>query len=337
MVAFLTFSPLTSAVIFTQPGFEDSAISSEIDALVCKDAADLGFDELVTILPVDAEAVSGDPLERVTAYLDTLSSNTGDTLLGVCLPLGLFAEPSLSPEIEKIALSADFLALDMTTEPTDEVSAEQAVSEAVRKISGSFIYYSLRTVFAGHDENIAAAQIKALSPVGFENYMFVTTLPNAIPKTDETESDTSPYDTDAPWNYETDYVPAAPETEPPVETVPDVTEAPFETDQNSEPATDTPAEPQTEAPPVPDETAADTADTQTEAPQTEAPAAESPHSEAPSTEAPSAAEPATESPQTEAPENAPPETASPVTEPAIEAPQDTAAPDTGANETAAQP
>ena len=224
----------TSAVIFAQEGFDESSFAAEIDALVAKDAAEFGFNELVVVLPLDAESLSKDGTDGVSDYLDALSQNKGALALGVCLPYGIFAAPELSPQVEIIAAEADFLALDLSAGAMNAEEGARVVAEAVDRLSGSFTLYSLRTVFGGNDEDTAAAQIKALAEGGFENYMFITALPNAIPKNDE--SDTAD-DAGDPWYSDPGDTPY----EDPGYAEPQVTEAPA-------PVETTPAEPVTEAP-----------------------------------------------------------------------------------------
>ena len=192
----------TSAVIFTQVGFDKSGVAAEIDALVAKDVAELGFDELVAILPLDAESLAGDGLNSALGYLGALSDNKGSASLGACLSYEIFSTPELSPQIENIAAAVDFLALDLTQIVGDAETCASIVSDAATNLAGSFTLYSLRAVFAGEDDNIAASQTKALTAAGFDNYMFVTALLNAIPKNeDETEkTDDQSADANEEWN-----------------------------------------------------------------------------------------------------------------------------------------
>ena len=256
----------TSAVIFAQEGFDESSFAAEIDALVAGDAAALGFDELVVVLPLDAASLTKDGTDAVAKYLAALSEKKSRAALGVCLAFEIFASPELSPQIEVISAGADFLALDLSAGASDPDSGARIVEDAVERIAGSFTLYSLRTVFGGSDEQTATAQIKALADGGFENYMFVTALPNAIPKDDETDTTYETFVWDAPVDE--------PQYEEPADDEPQ-TEAPAtEPAEPQAPATDAP-EPEPEA-----TTAAPTPATEAAAPQTDPPAPEPPATEA---------------------------------------------------------
>lgn len=179
----------TSALLFAGSGFAEGAFSAEIDALVAADAAELGFDELVVVLPIATDQLGSELAGKVVGYLNTLAAKAETCSLGVCLSYDVFSTPQLSPHLELISSSSDFLAVDFTAGVSGTEAAAKYVTDAVEAISGSFSLYSLRAVFEGADADIAAAQVKALTDKGFENYMFVSATPIKPPDdTDDTQT-----------------------------------------------------------------------------------------------------------------------------------------------------
>ncbi len=177
----------TSALIFAAEDFTDGGICAQIDALVAADAAAFGFDELVVFLPIDTEQLGSELAAKIVAYLNALAANANGCSLGVCLSYDVFATPRLSPHLELISASSDFLAVDLTSGVSGGAEgAAKYVADATQTLAGSFSLYSLRAVFDGADADIADAQVKALADRDFENYMFVSATP-IRPDTDDTQ------------------------------------------------------------------------------------------------------------------------------------------------------
>lgn len=179
----------TSALLFAGKDFADGGISAQIDALVAADASALGFDELVVFLPIGTDELGSELAERIVAYLNTLAVNASGCALGVCLSYDVFSTPRLSPHLELISASSDFLAVDLTEKSENAEAAAKYVTDAVQTLAGSFSLYSLRAVFEGTDADIADAQIRALADKGFANYMFTSAAPIKPPSdTDGTQN-----------------------------------------------------------------------------------------------------------------------------------------------------
>ena len=196
-----SLSMRTTAVIFTSEDFAKDGISSDIEALVCADAAACGFQEVVAVMPVTSAGINSDTSASIVSYISRLAGVKSTALLGIAFGDDLYRTPSLAPQIELFASGADFLAIDLTYRFSDAESAKTRIAGTVDEIAGSFTVYGLRAVFEGSDAAIAAAEAEALAENGFSNYMFTSMQPI----TDDTPvTDALPADTDAPVDPGTD-------------------------------------------------------------------------------------------------------------------------------------
>ena len=180
----------SSAVIFASDDFTSNDFSAKIDSIVASDAAELGFDEVVAILPLDAASLDSILAASAVKYVTALDETKGAASLGAALPLDVFTKPSLSPQVELFASVCDFLAIDLSKKSASAEDAEKAVSDMLDSISGYFTMYDLRAVFDGSDQKISDAQVNALYDGGFSNYMFVWATDFVeTDKTDDTKND----------------------------------------------------------------------------------------------------------------------------------------------------
>ena len=246
----------TSGVIFSSADFFEVGVSAGIDATVASDAAALGFDEIVTVLPLDVGSLDSILAASAVKYINAIGENKGGAALGVALPAGVFTTPKLSPQVELFASVSDFLAIDLTDDP------KTAVADALEKAGGYFALYELRSVLAGGDAKTAEASVKTLAESGLANYMFVGATDADI--TDDTEDSGS-----APGGYEpttpvTPVTPTTPDEPTPDEPAPTPDEPDADTDPDTE-APDEPTEPEGPRDGEPDATDAPDAPQDTEA------------------------------------------------------------------------
>ena len=183
----------SSAVIFSSADFTSNDISAKIDSIVASDAAALGFDEVVAVLPLDAASLDSILAASAVKYITSLDEAKGSAALGAALPLDVFSTPSLSPQVELFASVCDFLAIDLSKKSASAEEAQKAVTDVLDSISGYFTMYDLRAVFDGSEQNIADAQAKTLFDGGFANYMFVRATdfvePDPTDDTDDRDDD----------------------------------------------------------------------------------------------------------------------------------------------------
>lgn len=183
----------SSALLFAGEDFADGSVSAQIDALVAADASSLGFDEIVVFLPITTDELGNELTESIVAYLNTLATNASGCALGVCLSYDVFSTPRLSPHLELISSSSDFLAVDLTQSSANAEEGAKYVTDAVQKLAGSFSLYSLRAVFEGEDTAVADAKVRALAEKGFENYMLISAPAIQVPSdTDGTQNTDNP-------------------------------------------------------------------------------------------------------------------------------------------------
>lgn len=182
-----SLSMRTSAVIFTSDDFGADSISSQIEELCVSDAAALGFDEIIAVLPSTAEGINSDTSSRILGYIGKIAEKKGDAQFGIALDESIYETPSLSPQIELFGSYVNFLAIDMSDSLSSAEDAKAFVSGITDEISGSFTVYGLRAVFDGGDAEIAEAQAKALADASFSNYMYVDAPPQ--PEPDSTDTD----------------------------------------------------------------------------------------------------------------------------------------------------
>lgn len=190
-----SLSMRTSAVIYTSEDFAQDGLSSDIETLVCADAAACGFDEVVAIMPVNSTEINSDSSASILKYIGRLASARSGALLGVAFGDDVFRTPSLSPQIELFASGANFLAIDLGYRFDGADSAKAKIEGTVDELTGSFTVYGLRAVFEGGDSVIDKATVEALADCGFSNYMFTKAVPaEDSPETDEvTEGGDVPY------------------------------------------------------------------------------------------------------------------------------------------------
>lgn len=239
-----------SGLLFAGKDFADGSFSAEIDALVAADAAAFGFDELVIVLPVETDQLARDFAEKVVGYLNTLAAKASPCQIGVCLSYDIFNTPQLSPHLELISSSSDFLAVDLTKAADSAEAAAKYVTDAAQTIAGYFSMYSLRVLFEGTDAEISSAQVKVLSDKGLENYMLVSAPPvKPADDTDDTgdaDGGQDNPDPTPPPSAQPDNNGGTPAVDPPSSPEPDTPDSP-----SGAPAPDTAAAPPETA--VPDD------------------------------------------------------------------------------------
>lgn len=160
----------TSAVIFTSD--ISGTVSSEIEALVCADAASCGFDEIILVLPIKAEEINSQTSKTLLEYIGKIADRKNNSLLGVCFGTDIYSTAPLSPQVELFTGAADFLCVDLR--PVFDVDSGINIDSVLDKTSGSFSVYGLRSLIEGDDPTKLSEVLSALQKNGFENYISVS-------------------------------------------------------------------------------------------------------------------------------------------------------------------
>jgi len=154
------------------------ASESLCDEIIAEELSHIGFDEIIIrgfekYTQLDNELVS-----IVNSYVEKFRNATGDKLsIGVCFDETFYQKPANAPYIEKVYNAVNFLAIDMTDIPSEEIPA------IVGELQGSSSAYLLRALFDASDaENSEAikAQLK-------EQYFIANQFIKSLEKQDESQ------------------------------------------------------------------------------------------------------------------------------------------------------
>lgn len=231
-----------SAVMSASFARMDADTAALLDGTIAGELYKMGFQEilLTDLLGDDADT---DSLNTLRRYLNAIQSTLGDTggafQVGVCLPTSVYLNTANAKQLQMLAETADFLAMDAADLPTTGPSGT-TLSGICTSLSGSFQLYSLRVLLTTEDLSLLAAQTTALAELGITNLHFTgeitpEILENAAaanlptdPETDPTETEaslptTNPYVTTKPTEADAPETDATETDAPPKETEPEPT------------------------------------------------------------------------------------------------------------------
>ncbi len=192
------------AVFNTSFGTMSNDTAALLDGTLFAELASFGVDEiLISGVIEDAENI---PAGEIVSYLNSCMAMTGGSCaIGLSIPDEVFLNFSNAKNIETIASSVDFTAIDMTipnaAEPAD---VYEQVTEDVTSLYGSFSIYNMRVVLSTSDSSLLAAQYTALCDCDITNICFTgTILPSSLNYAVETSTpeaipDDIPAETEVP-------------------------------------------------------------------------------------------------------------------------------------------
>lgn len=223
-----------SAVLSASFAHMDADTAALVDGTIAGELQRMGFQELLLTdaLGDEADTDAINSLRRYLANMREMQGESSDPIsIGVCLPTSVYLNTTNAKQLQMLAETADFLAMDAADLPTTGPSGT-TISGICTSLSGSFQLYSLRVLLTTDDLSLLAAQYNALTEMGITNLHFTGEITleqleaattNATPtETDVPEDPTAePLPTTNPYvttttNGTTD--PDSPETEPHTET-----------------------------------------------------------------------------------------------------------------------
>lgn len=241
-----------SAVLSASFARMDTDTAALLDGTIAGELYSMGFQEilLTDLLGDDADTDALNNLRRyLTAIQNTIGNTDGAFQVGVCLPTSVYLNTANAKQLQMLADTADFLAMDAADLPTSGPSGT-TLSGICTSLSGSFQLYSLRVLLTTSDLNLLAKQCSALTDMGITNLHFtaeitpemlvittIETTPDTTAEdpveTTEPLPTTNPYaTTNTPDTTTTDATPeSSPEPEPETET--ETAEATYRTEGGS--------------------------------------------------------------------------------------------------------
>lgn len=223
-----------SAVLSSSFARMDADTAALVDGTIAGELQQMGFQELLftDVLGDDADTDAINTLRRYLAAVRKTQGETDDSLsIGVCLPTSVYLNTANAKQLQMLADTVDFLAMDAADLPTTGPSGT-TISGICTSLSGSFQLYSLRVLLTTDDLSLLAAQYTALTELGITNLHFTDeitieqleafadlTEPEPIEGTDaESLPTTNPYvTTNANAPTDADSLETEPHTEPETE------------------------------------------------------------------------------------------------------------------------
>jgi len=194
-----------SAVFSSSLHTMDNATAALSDSTIAAELYALGFDEIlfVDILP---ETVDTDTLNIAKKYLqtirDSLNRTVGDSTqlhdfsVGACLPYNVYMDAVNAKQIQMIATTVDFLAIDLSSLPVRS-QTDMTLETVCQSLAGSFSVYNLRALLGTKDLSLLAAQSNVLAKLEITNLQYLdeitpTLLTEAtVAEPEETETETT--------------------------------------------------------------------------------------------------------------------------------------------------
>lgn len=167
-----------SAVMASSLSQMDADTAALVDGTLAGELYQMGFQEilLIDVLGDDADT---DTLNTLRRYLNTIQNTLGETAepfqIGVCLPTSVYLSTTNAKQLQMLANTADFLAMDAAELPTTGPSGT-TLTGICTSLSGSFQLYSLRVLLTTEDLTLLATQYQALTDMGITNLHFTAEI-----------------------------------------------------------------------------------------------------------------------------------------------------------------
>lgn len=163
-----------SAVLSASLPRTDTDTAALLDGTIATELYQMGFQELL-LTDVLGDGADTDALNNLRRYLLSIQNTIGDTdgafAVGVCLPTSVYLNTANAKQLQMLAETADFLAMDAADLPTTGPSGT-TLSGICTSLSGSFQLYSLRVLLTTTDLDLLASQYKALTDMALNNLHF---------------------------------------------------------------------------------------------------------------------------------------------------------------------
>lgn len=219
-----------SAVMSSSLGHMDGETAALIDSTIAAELYAMGFDEILLIDLLDANADTDD-ITGVRRYLQSVHDaleSTGSFSLGACLPSEIYLDADNAKQVQMLSSVVDFLAMDASPLAVAGNGSNMTLGEVCAALAGNFEVYNLRVVLNTIDPVLLSAQYNALIRMGITNIHFLReTSPESLeapeepetemlpdsPETEEAIPSTNPYATTTPKDEDGNPIPTEPETE----------------------------------------------------------------------------------------------------------------------------
>ncbi len=167
------------------------------DSTIAAELYSLGFHELLLtgLLPGDADTDAINGARRYLQAMQNALDGTGSFSLGACLPVSVYMDVVNAKQVQMLASSVDFLAMDAANLPVNTTNG-MTLDEVCLSLAGSFQVYNLRVLLTTEDPRLLSDQYNALVRMDISNLHFLgevspetlaaTTQPEAEIPTDET-------------------------------------------------------------------------------------------------------------------------------------------------------
>lgn len=130
-----------------------------------------GFDEIL-FTALRSDALNERNIAAAAALVKALKNIHPRLLVGFAVDFDAFTEADLAPLLETLAMSVDFLAVDLGKAPEGENESAVFAAERTAALYGSITYYPLRVLVRGSDIT-AAAQMQKLRDAGIPSVQSV--------------------------------------------------------------------------------------------------------------------------------------------------------------------
>lgn len=151
----------------------------ELDAILIKEIAACGFDEIILTGIYDGLGLNYANAEIFLKYLTLLRQGCPETFFGVIMNEENFRTATYAPQIERIAKYVDIILLDIREKITSGDTAAEAVNQLNVDLAGSISRYNLRIII---DPYVAYEdQRTALGEHNITNILELPADPDAIP------------------------------------------------------------------------------------------------------------------------------------------------------------
>ncbi|MBQ8402378.1 MAG: hypothetical protein IJX14_10680 [Clostridia bacterium] len=187
-----------SAVMTSSLRMLESATAALVDSTIAAELYAMGFQEilLTDILPYDADT---DTINNARWYLQSMQntlSGSGSFSVGACLPVSVYLDAVNAKQVQMLASSVDFLAMDAADLPVSSANG-MTLEEVCLSLAGSFQVYNLRVLLTAEDPALLAAQYNTLVRMDIANIHFLGevspgTLAEAVlPESEQTPAETT--------------------------------------------------------------------------------------------------------------------------------------------------
>lgn len=164
-IAYAKAKNITSSAIFCKGS------DSVLDAMICGELSQIGFDEIIISGFEDLLTENGGEITPCISYIKNIRTSASASHISLSLSPSAYTYARNSYQIEKLFTYTEFLTIDMTS--LDPVGAAELCAE----ISGSFSTYMLRPLIKGETTDIPAT----LREKGISAIQYTTPIPQVQP------------------------------------------------------------------------------------------------------------------------------------------------------------